>query len=139
MDSGSEAQIMEIKDRIRNEHSKKTWQRINRVTRPTTGRAVLQVEIEVHGTTVMSNDKDIVEITIQRECEERFKLGHSAPISNTPLGEELHYMSDPKIAEQIINGTYPIPDDYDPAPALMIIEIGRMGQLVQQLGNKQIT
>ena len=48
-------------------------------------------------------------------------------------------MSDPKIAEQIINGTHPIPDDYDPATALMIIEIGRMGQLVQQLGNKQIT
>ena len=139
MDRGDEHHIKEIKDRIRNEHSKKTWQRINRVTRPLSGRAVLQVEEEVHGTTVAAKDKETVEMTIQRECDAHFKLGHSAPISNTLLGEELRYMSEPEIAERIISGTYSIPDDFDQATALMLLEIGRMGREVQQLDTAPIT
>jgi hypothetical protein len=86
MDSGNEQQITEIKARMRSKHSRKVWNRINRVTRPWLGRACMQVEVDSHGHTLLYNNKDEVEIAIQQECENRFRLGHSAPINNTLLG-----------------------------------------------------
>jgi hypothetical protein len=99
----------------------------------------MQVEVVSHGHTLLYNNKDEVEIAIQQECENRFWLGHSAPINNTLLGHQLRYMEDPEIAEQVLNGTYPIADDFDPGTALLLIEMGRMGQLVRTVDLPDIT
>jgi hypothetical protein len=137
MDSGNEERIQKAKARIRNESSRKMWRRINRVTKPATGRACMQVEVERNGQVFSFTAKDDIELEIQSECQQRFNLGHSAPISRSRLGEELNYFANDSIAEQLISGTYPIPDDMDHPTALMITEIGRMGRLVRETGDRE--
>ncbi len=67
---------------------------------------------------------------IQRECEVRFSLAHSAPIMTTLLGERLCYLSDEALARSIIAGTYDIPSDMDPATKLILKEIGKQGMKI---------
>ena len=50
-------------------------------------------------------EQDKIESEIQKECEARFTLAHSAPIMNSLLGEKLRYLEDKDIARQIITGT----------------------------------
>ena len=94
------------------------------------GKAVLQVEELQNGHTITHTDRTGVERAIQRECEELFLLGHCAPISNSLLGLELRYMQDSSIANDILTGSYVIPDDLDSATALLLSEIGKMGNKI---------
>jgi hypothetical protein len=71
-----------------------------------------------------------VEQAIQRECEVRFSLAHSAPIMTTLLGERLCYLLDKALARSIIAGTYDIPSDMDPATKLILEEIGKLGMKI---------
>ncbi len=74
---------------------------------------------------------------IQRECEVRFSLPHSAPITTTFLGEHLHSLSDETLARSIITSTYDIPSYMDPATKLILKEIGRLGmKIVNGEGSK---
>ncbi len=68
-----------------------------------------------------------VEQEIQRECEVRFSLAHSAPIMTTLLGARLCYLLDEALARSIITGMYSIPSDMDPATKLILEEIGKLG------------
>ena len=60
----------------------------------------------------------------------RFLLAHSAPIMNSLLGEKLRYLSDEALAKAIITGTYEIPTDLDPATAMILKEIGKLGMKI---------
>ncbi len=71
-----------------------------------------------------------VEQAIQRECEVRFLLAHSAPIMKSLLGEKLRYLSDEALAKAIITGTYDIPTSLDPATAMILKEIGKLGMKI---------
>jgi hypothetical protein len=78
-----------------------------------------------------------VEQAIQRKCEIRFSLAHSAPIMKTLLGERLRYLSNESPARLIILGTYDNPSDLDPATKLIMEEIGKLGmKIVNGEGNK---
>jgi hypothetical protein len=82
--------------------------------------------------------KDVKQ-AIQRECEVRFSLAHSALIMKTLLGERLRYLSDESLARSIILGTYDIPSNLDPATKLILEKIGKLGiQIVNGEGNKII-
>ena len=119
---------------MRRESSKLAWKRINRVVRPATGRSCLQAQEEIRGRLITHTNKSDVEAAIQRECEGRFHLGHGAPISSTLLGEEIGYLSDSKVAQDIIMGTYVIPDDMEEGTALILKEIGKVGSAVRETG-----
>ncbi len=80
-----------------------------------------------------------VEQAIQRECEARFPLAHSAPNMKTLLGERLRYLSDEALARSIILGTYDIPSDMDPATKLILEEIGKLAvKIVNREGHNII-
>ena len=80
-----------------------------------------------------------VENAIQRECEIRFSLAHSAPIMSTLLGNWLRYLGDEELARSIITGTFDIPVDLDPETTLIPKEIGKMGlKIKNREGNKII-
>jgi hypothetical protein len=95
----------------------------------------MQVQVEENGAAHTYTNKEDVERVIQQECNARFKLGHSAPVSRSLLGEDLGYFSNHEIAEQLLEGTYPIPDYMDPPTALMIAEMGRIGRALRQEGH----
>ena len=135
MDSGDEERIRAVKSRMRTERDKTIWRRINKVTRPALGRSCMQVQVQNHGVTSTFNHKSDIEREIQQECGSRFTLGHSAPISRSLLGEDLRYFDNHNIAAQILDGSYPIPDDMDPPTALMLEEMGRIGRTLQTQGH----
>lgn len=127
-----ERKAKDIRRKMSAEHSRNTWRTINRVTRPSSSRAVLEVQERTQDGIRTHTSQAAVEEAIQRECDARFHLGHSAPISKTLLGEDLQYLCDPTVAYAIINGTYPLPDDMDKATKLLLIEIGKLGRQVIQ-------
>ena len=133
----NEQEQKNIRTRMRRESSKLAWRRINRVVRPATGRSCLQAQEEVRGALITHTDKSGVESAIQRECESRFRLGHGAPISSSLLGEEIGYLSDAKVAQEIIMGTYVIPTDMEEGTALILTEIGKVGREVREAGPPQ--
>ena len=99
----------------------------------------MQVQVETNGQISTFHNKDDIEREIQLECASRFTLGHSAPISHSLLGDELRYFSNPTLATQILDGSYPIPDDMDPPTALMIEEMGRIGRTLQEQGHEAVS
>lgn len=131
--------IQAVKTRIKNKHDRKAWRRINKVTRPNLGRSCMQVQVNRNRQVTTSHDKDDIEREIQGECQSRFRLGHSAPISRSRLGDDLRYFHNQEIAEQILYGTYPIPDDMDYPTALMLTKMGRIGRCLRDRGHTMVS
>jgi hypothetical protein len=92
------------------------------------------VEGEIEEYTVQEDVKQ----AIQQECEVRFLQAHSAPIMNSLLGERLRYLSDKALAKAIITGTYNIPTDLDPATAMILREMGKLGMKIVNGDNNSI-
>ena len=58
---------------------------------------------------------------------------------NTLLGEKLRYPSDEALAKAtIITGTYEIPTDLDPATAMILKEIDKLGMKIVNGDNNEI-
>jgi hypothetical protein len=57
---------------------------------------------------------------------------------NLLLGEKLRYLSDEALAKAIITGTYEIPTDRDPATAMILKEIGKLGMKIVNGNNNEI-
>ncbi len=57
---------------------------------------------------------------------------------NLLLGEKLRYLSDEALAEAVITGTYEIPTDLDPATAMILKEIGKLGMKIVNGDNNKI-
>ena len=55
---------------------------------------------------------------------------------NSLLGEQLRYLSDEKIALEIITGTYEIPEELGEVTRLILQEIGKLGK---QIVNREAT
>ena len=137
IDTDDESEQRNIRNRMRRESSKLAWKRINRVTRPATGRSCLQAQEEIQGHTITHTSRMGVEGAIQRECESRFRLGHCAPIERTALGTVDGFLTDNKVAQEIIMGTYTIPPDMDEGTALLLAEIGKVGKAVRARGQPE--
>jgi hypothetical protein len=89
--------------------------------------SVLRVQRVVNREVKDYTVQEDVEQAIQRECEIRFTLTHSAPIMKSLLGDRLKYLSEESLARSIIMGTYEFPSDLDPATKLVLKEIGKLG------------
>ena len=114
------------------------WYLIQRTVKDPRSPSVLKVQRVVKGETKEYTVQEDVEQAIQRECEVRFLLAHSAPIMTTLLGERLRYLSDESLAKAIITGTYDIPTDLDPATAMILTEIGKLGVKIVNGKNNEI-
>ena len=122
--------VKEIKQRMQRESSKNTWSLIKRTVRDPRSPSVQRIQTVVDGEVEEYTEQEEIEKVIQDECEVRFTLAHSAPIMKTLLGERLRYLEDEEVARQIITGTFEIPDDIEPATAMILEEIGRMGKKI---------
>jgi len=116
-----------IKLKLHREESKRMWYLIQRTVKDPHSPSILKVQRVVKGKIEEYTVQEDVEQAIQREFEVRFSLAHSAPIMNSLLGEKLRYLSDVALAKAIIRGTYDIPTSLDPATAMILKEIGKLG------------
>jgi uncharacterized protein YlzI (FlbEa/FlbD family) len=115
------------------------WFLVKRTVKDPQSPSVLRVQRVVNGEVKEYVVQEDVEQVIQRECEVRFSLAHSAPIMTTLLGERLRYLSEEALARSIIAGMYDIPSDMDPATKLILEEIGKLGmKIVNGEGSKII-
>ncbi len=130
-------QAAAIKQKCQREESKRMWFLIKRTVKDHQSPSMLRVQRVVNGEVKEYVVREDVEQAIQRECEVRFSLAHSAPIMTTLLRECLRYLLDDTLARLIITGTYNIPSDKDPATKLILEETGRLGmKIVNGEGSK---
>jgi len=78
-----------IKQTINREESKRMWYLIKLTVKDPHSPSVLKVQKVINGVIQEYKVQEDVENVIQRECEIRFSLAHSAPIMTTLLGERL--------------------------------------------------
>jgi hypothetical protein len=109
-----------IKQTINREESKHMWYLIKWSVKDPHSPSVLKVQRVIKSETQEYEVQEDIENAIQRECEIRFSLAHSAPIMMTLLGKRLRYLSDEALAWAIITKTYDIPSDMDPATKLIL-------------------
>lgn len=77
-----------------------------------------------------------IEDFISEENEIRFYMAADAPISKTLLIDQLGYLGDSEIAQQLAEGSFKIPDEISDATALILEKIGRIGM---QMTNGDVT
>jgi hypothetical protein len=114
------------------------WHLIKRTIKDSHSPSVLKVQQVLGGKTKEYIIQEDMENAIQRECEIRFSLAHSAPIMSTLLGNRLRYLGDEKLARSIITGTFDILADLDSATTLILKEIGKMGLKIMNREGKEI-
>jgi len=109
------------------EGNKKMWWFINRSQKDPHTAAPHVVSRMVDGVAQDSQSQEETERFVFDETEFRFQLAADAPISKTKLLEQLGYLADTDIAQQLIEGKFDIPDDVDDATALILEEISSIG------------
>jgi hypothetical protein len=127
-----------IKQKLHREESKRMWYLIKRTVKDPHSPSVLRVQRVVEGEVKEYTVQEDVEQAIQQECKVHFSLAHSAPIMNSLLGEKLQYLLDESLVKAIITGTYYIPNDLEPATAMILKEIGRLGMKIVNGDNNEI-
>ncbi len=85
--------VTAIKQKCNREESKPMWYLIKRTVKDPANPSVLRVQSVVNGEVKEYIVQEDVEQAIQRECEIRFTLAHSAPIMTSLLGKRLRYLS----------------------------------------------
>jgi hypothetical protein len=103
------------------------WYLIKRTVKDPANPSVLRVQRVVNGEVKDYIVQEDAEQAIQRECEIRFTLAHSAPIMKSLIGDWLRYLSDKSLARSIVMGPYEFPSDLDTATRLVLEEIGKLG------------
>ena len=117
----------QIKEKMEREASGKMWYWINRSQKDRRCGSFHTVQRVVNGVVEESQTREETERFIFDETEVRIHLATDAPISSTKLIEQLGYLGDSEIAQQIVEGRFEVPDEVDDATALVLEEIGRIG------------
>ena len=108
---GKGAKAKEILRKIHAEDSKTMWFQIGRATKGPRGGATMTVQkMTADGLAKESTTQEEAEEMIFEETEYRFQLAIDAPISSTNLLSKLGNLADTEIAQQIIEGTFDIPE-----------------------------
>jgi hypothetical protein len=127
-----------IKQKLHQEESSRMWYLIKRTVKDPHSPSFLRVQRVIKGEVKEYMVQEDVEQAIQGECEVWFSLAHSAPIMNLLLGEKLQYLSDKSLAKAIIIGPYNIPTNLDPAMAMILKEIGKLGMKIVNSNKNRI-
>jgi hypothetical protein len=114
------------------------WHLIKRTVKDPHSPSALKVQQVLGGETKEYIIQEDVENVIQKECEIRFSLAHSAPIMSTLLGDRLRYLGDEELARSITTGTFNISADLYPATTLILKEIRKMGIKIMNGEGKEI-
>ena len=117
----------EIKAKMEREGNSKMWYFINRSQKDPRCGSFHLVQRMVDGEVQDSTCQEDTEDFIFEEAKMRFQLAAEAPISSSTLREQLGYLANIEIAQQLVEGRYELPEDLDDATTLLLQEIGRVG------------
>eukprot|EP00985_Skeletonema_marinoi_P002194 scaffold888_cov159-Skeletonema_marinoi.AAC.1 len=116
---------------LKAEAQRKTWQDIQRVTKPRGMLSVTRVEVERQdGVVTEYVNKEEIEKAVMEELTSRFGRAGSAPICQGVLYDLLGTYADTDAAVQILEGTFTPPTDADGPTLIILEEITRIWQLM---------
>ena len=125
---GKGAKAKEILRKIHAEDSKTMWFQIGRAMKGPRGGATMTVQkMTADGLVKESTTQGETEEVIFKETGYRFQLAMDAPISSTDLLSNLGNLADMEISQQMIEGTFDIPEEIDKATTIILEKIGSMG------------
>jgi hypothetical protein len=127
-----------IKQKIIREESKRMWYLIKQTVKDPQSPSILKVQRVIDGKVKEYEMQEDIKNASQQECKVRFSLAHSAPITSTLLGKCLRYLSNKALARSIIQVTYKVSSDMDPAMKLILEEIGKLGAKLVNKEGKEI-
>ena len=102
------------------------WYFINRSQKDPRSGAFHFVQRVVDDVVEESTCQEETEDFIFGEAEMRFQLAMEAPISSSKLIEQLGYLGDSDVVQQLVEGCYDIPEELDDATTLILEEIARV-------------
>jgi hypothetical protein len=127
IDGGLDQEAKSIKNILRGEAQRKTWQGIFRATKPRGIMRVTKVEVqEQDGSVIEHTTKEAVEDALINELTKRFGRAESAPICQGVLYGLLGTYTDTEAAVQILEGTFVPPPNSDPTTIVLLDEIARI-------------
>jgi sentrin-specific protease 1 len=131
IDQGNSDEANRIKGMLKAEAQRKTWQDIQRVTKPRGMLSVTRVEVERQdGVVTEYVNKEEIEKAVMEELTSRFGRAGSAPICQGVLYDLLGTYADTDAAVQILEGTFTPPTDADGPTLIILEEIARIWQLM---------
>eukprot|EP00984_Skeletonema_dohrnii_P008234 scaffold3021_cov182-Skeletonema_dohrnii-CCMP3373.AAC.3 len=131
IDQGNSEEANRIKGMLKAEAQRKTWQDIQRVTKPRGMLSVTRVEVERQdGVVTEYINKEEIEKAVMEELTSRFGRAGSAPICQGVLYDLLGTYADTEAAVQILEGTFTPPTDADGPTLIILEEIARIWQLM---------
>lgn len=131
IDQGNSQEANRVKEMLRTEAQRKTWQEIQRVTKPRGVLSVTRVEVaNSNGSVTEYTTKDDIEKAVMEELSSRFGRASSAPICQGVLYDLLGTYADTDAAMQILEGTFAPPPDADGPILIILEEIARIWRLI---------
>ncbi|KAK1748959.1 hypothetical protein QTG54_000898 [Skeletonema marinoi] len=131
IDQANSDEANRIKGMLKAEAQRKTWQDIQRVTKPRGMLSVTRVEVERQdGVVTEYVNKEEIEKAVMEELTSRFGRAGSAPICQGVLYDLLGTYADTEAAVQILEGTFTPPTDADGPTLIILEEIARIWQLM---------
>eukprot|EP00956_Cyclotella_meneghiniana_P008015 scaffold10676_cov49-Cyclotella_meneghiniana.AAC.6 len=135
-----EAEATEDKERAKairtmmiREESSSMWSSLSYTFNDNGGRsnAVTRVERIENGVTVEYTEQTEVERVVREMTQNRFTLADSSPLCSGLLGEQLGYLANTEVAEQILTGNYMAPEEASNATVLVLEEISRIAEVMK--------
>eukprot|EP00956_Cyclotella_meneghiniana_P021783 scaffold40187_cov45-Cyclotella_meneghiniana.AAC.1 len=135
-----EAEATEDKERARairtmmtREESSSMWSSLSYTFNDNGGRsnAVTRVERIENGVTVEYTEQSEVERVVREMTQNRFTLADSSPLCSGLLGEQLGYLANTEVAEQILTGKFIAPEEASNATVLVLEEISRIAGVMK--------
>ena len=111
------------------ENQTKMWRHINKSQTDARSKSIFHTQREVEGEVEEATTKEEAEQFIFDKTGLWFQLAKDAPLSKTLLINDLGYLVDTDTARQILNGTFPIPDEVDDITTIILEKNGRIGGL----------
>ena len=124
---GDRKALLRIREIIRNEKLRSSWDRVGFATKPRRGGAPTAIRVRGTGadgkeTSRIYDSQPGVEANAPILLKDRFKLARDAPICSGQLFDDVGYLGDTKATRDILMGSYVFPPDTDPYTKLLCEE-----------------
>jgi hypothetical protein len=131
-DNDDEEAFASISAIIQREHQRDFWRRLNFVTGEKRTRSATTIQVEGQGGVIMERvTQETVEQGIfSKVHNKRYTLAGEAPICNRDLFQDFGYLANTPASHAVLDGTYKMPPESDPATAKLFAEIAKIRAII---------
>jgi len=124
-DERDEERANAIERILRREATCKRWKRVQHSTGKPHGGAALSVKVKIVDKVEVFDTEEGVFLHVSQHLSERFRLAFTAPCFSGSLFDDLGFIGNEEVVQQILEGTYVYGPDVDPATRLLFEEASK--------------